>query len=90
MTSSNHGCMRQQFYGRGTPQQRGDNRGFYQPRYAESPCPWAEYGESDDYQYEEDYMEYEDYVESDDLGGWHGERARYDFFLDPIIEGMGL
>jgi hypothetical protein len=53
---------------------------IYQRRYAESLCPWAEYGESDNYQYEEDYMEYEDSVESDDLSGWHGKRARYGFF----------
>ncbi|CAN6247986.1 unnamed protein product [Urochloa humidicola] len=80
MASGNHRCMRQQFYGRESPQQQGDTRGFYQPRYAESVCPWVEYGESDDHQFEEDYMEYEDYVESYDLGGWHGERGRYDSF----------
>ncbi|CAN6242288.1 unnamed protein product [Urochloa humidicola] len=80
MASGNHRCMRQQFYGRESPQQQGDTRRFYQPRYAESVCPWVEFGENDDNQYEEDYMEYEDYVESYDLGGWHGERARYDSF----------
>ena len=70
MNSGNHGCMRQQSYGRRTAQQKGDTRGFYQPRYAESLCPLPEHGENDDYlKYEVSYVGYEDYE--------HGENDDY-------------
>lgn len=85
MYSDNHGYMRQKAYGRGSPQERGDTRGCYQPGYAKWVCPLVEYVDN------EDYLRYDDYVEYDDRGGWHGGRARngYLSLMSRGYDGIG-